>query len=186
MFAMHMLCKTGTDCLRVADPHFIFDCICVRTIQTHMRRLIMADLALALNQLISFCPIPSIPPLLSWVDMKSNSTYGCTIDPDKQWVFLITGFIVRVNNNSPPPLCTPYHGPFLGFIYNLFSKRIVKIGFGFCQPSDALIYQLDIDHIHCKNRQVEPLRPIFSTQLFFMPRISWRHILCLSIWTHTM
>ena len=49
MCAMHMLCKTGTVCFRVADPHFIFDCISVRTIRTNMCRLLLADLALALK-----------------------------------------------------------------------------------------------------------------------------------------
>ena len=65
MCAMHMLCKTGTVCLRVADPHFIFDRIGVRTIQTHMCHLLTEDLALALKQVLSFPPIPFICPLLS-------------------------------------------------------------------------------------------------------------------------
>ena len=65
MCAMHMLCKTGMVCLRVADPHPVFDRIGVRTIRTHMCRLLPADLALALKQVLSFCPIPFLPPLLS-------------------------------------------------------------------------------------------------------------------------
>ena len=65
MCAMHMLCKTGTVFLRVADPHFMFDCIGVRTIRTHVCRLLLADIALALKQVLSFCPIPFLPPLLS-------------------------------------------------------------------------------------------------------------------------
>ena len=40
MCAMHMLCKTGTVCLRVTDPYFIFDRIGFRTILTHMFLLI--------------------------------------------------------------------------------------------------------------------------------------------------
>ena len=69
MCAMHILCKTGTVCLMVADPHFIFDCICVRTLRTHMRPLLWADLALALNQELSLFPIPLLPPLLSGDEM---------------------------------------------------------------------------------------------------------------------
>ena len=69
MCAMHMLCKTGTVCLKVADPHFIFGRICVRTIQTHMCRLLPADLALALKQVLSLCTIPLLPPLLSGGEM---------------------------------------------------------------------------------------------------------------------
>ena len=62
---MHMLCKTGTGFLRVADPHFIFDRIGVCTIRTHMCRHLPEDLALALKQVLSFSPIPFLPPLLS-------------------------------------------------------------------------------------------------------------------------
>ena len=69
MCIMYMLCKTETVCLRVADPHFIFDCIGVRTIRTHMCHLLPSDLALALKQVLSFCPIPFLPPLLSGVHM---------------------------------------------------------------------------------------------------------------------
>ena len=65
MCAMHMLCKIGTVCLRVADPNFIFDRIGVRTIRTQMCRLLMADLALTLKQVLIFCPIPFLPPILS-------------------------------------------------------------------------------------------------------------------------
>ena len=45
MCDMHMVFKTGTVFLRVADPHLISDQIGVRTIQTHMCRLLPADLA---------------------------------------------------------------------------------------------------------------------------------------------
>ena len=65
MCDIHMLCKIGTVCLRVSDPQFIFDRISVRTIQIHMCRLLPADLSLAVKQVLSFCPIPFIPPLLS-------------------------------------------------------------------------------------------------------------------------
>ena len=65
MCAMHMLCKIGTVCIKVADPHFIFDHIGVRTIRTHMCSLLPAELALDLKQVLSFCPIPFLPPLLS-------------------------------------------------------------------------------------------------------------------------
>ena len=64
MCAMHMMCKTGTFFLSVADPHFFFDRISVSTIRTHMCRLLPEDLALALKQVLSFCPIPLLPPLL--------------------------------------------------------------------------------------------------------------------------
>ena len=65
MCAMHMMCKIGTGCLSVADPHFIFDCIGVRTIRTHMCRLLPSDLAIALKQVLSLCSIPFLPLLLS-------------------------------------------------------------------------------------------------------------------------
>ena len=65
MCAMYILCKTGTVCLRLVDPDFIFDHICVRIICTHMRHLLMENLALALKQVLSFCPTPLLPPLLS-------------------------------------------------------------------------------------------------------------------------
>ena len=65
MCDMHMLCKTGTVCLRMTDPHLIFDRIDVRTIQTHMCLLLLKDLALALNQVLSFCYIPFLPSLIS-------------------------------------------------------------------------------------------------------------------------
>ena len=60
---MHMMRKTGMFCLRVSNPHFIFDFIFVLTIQTHMRHLLIEDLALALNQLFSICPISILHPL---------------------------------------------------------------------------------------------------------------------------
>ena len=66
---MHMLCKTGMVCLRVADPYFISDRIYVRTFRTHMRRLFPEDLALVLKKLLSLCPIPLLPILLSGGDM---------------------------------------------------------------------------------------------------------------------
>ena len=69
MCDMHMVCKTGTVFLRVADPNFVFDHIGVRTIRTHMCRLLPEDLSLALNQLLSFCTIPFIPPLIGGVHM---------------------------------------------------------------------------------------------------------------------
>ena len=69
MCDMHMLCKIGTVCLRVEDSHFIFERICVRTIQTHMRRLLPADLSLSLKQVLSLCPIPILPPLIIGVEM---------------------------------------------------------------------------------------------------------------------
>ena len=60
-----MLRKTGTVFLKVADPHFIFDRICVCTIRTHLCRLLPEDLELALKQVLSLCTIPLLPPLLS-------------------------------------------------------------------------------------------------------------------------
>ena len=65
MCAMHTLCKTGTVCLRVEDPHFIFDRTCVFTIRTHMRRLLPEDLEIAMKKVLSLCTIPILPPLLS-------------------------------------------------------------------------------------------------------------------------
>ena len=65
MSAIHILRKTGTVYLRMADPHFIFDRISIRTIRTHMCRLLPAYLSLALKQVLSFCTIPILIPLLS-------------------------------------------------------------------------------------------------------------------------
>ena len=64
-----MLCKTGTVCFRVVDPHFMYDLICFRTILTHMRCFLQEDLALALKKLFSICPIPILNPLTSGGDM---------------------------------------------------------------------------------------------------------------------
>ena len=50
---MNMLRKTGTVCLRVTDPHFISDRICVCTIQKHTRRILPEDLELELKQVLS-------------------------------------------------------------------------------------------------------------------------------------
>ena len=36
------------------------------------------------------------------------------------------------------------------------------------RPIDSFVCQPDINHIHCKNRWVEPLWPIFITQLFYI------------------
>ena len=69
MCAMHMLRKTGAVCLRVVEQHFIYDRICVRTLLTHMRCLLLEDLALSLKQLLSLCPISLIPPIISGGDM---------------------------------------------------------------------------------------------------------------------
>ena len=65
MCAMYMLCKTGMVCLQVADPHFIFDHICVRIIQTHMHCLLLEYLELALKKVLSLCTIHIIPTILS-------------------------------------------------------------------------------------------------------------------------
>ena len=72
MCYVHMLCKTITAFLRVADPYFIFDRIRVRTIRTHMCRLLPEELELALKQVLSFCPISFLHPLLSGGHMQSN------------------------------------------------------------------------------------------------------------------
>ena len=154
---MHMLCKTGTVCLRVADSHFISDRICVRTLLTHMHCLLPEDLALDLNQVFIFCPVSLLPSLLSGGDMQSNSTPGSTIGPAKQWV-LVIGVIIIIANNCPPPhLCTMYHEPIVCVIYNIFSQIILEISLYLRHPSNALVFQPYIDHIHLKNRQVEPL-----------------------------
>ena len=65
MCAMHTMCKTGTVCLRVTEPHFIFDRIGVCTTRTHMCRLLPKYLEITLKQVLSFCPILILPPLLS-------------------------------------------------------------------------------------------------------------------------
>ena len=69
MCDMHMLYKTGTVCLRMADPYFMFDRIGVRTIRTHMRSLLLADFALSLKQVLSLCPISTLPTFISGGDM---------------------------------------------------------------------------------------------------------------------
>ena len=110
MCAMHILCKKGTVCMWVANPHFVFDRVCVRTIRTHTSRLLPEDLAIALNQVLSIFNNPLLPNILSWGDMYISSTSESTIDPSKQWVLVIGVSIVRVNNFPLLPLCTPYHG----------------------------------------------------------------------------
>ena len=69
MCAMHILYKTGTVSLRVAETHLIFDHICVCTIQTNMRRLLTSDLSLAVKKLLSIYNILFPPPLLSGDEM---------------------------------------------------------------------------------------------------------------------
>ena len=69
MCDMNMLCKTGTVCLRVTDPHFIFERICVHKIQTHIRLLLPEDIALVLNQVLSLCPIYLLTHLHSGGEM---------------------------------------------------------------------------------------------------------------------
>ena len=69
MFDMNMLCKTGIVCLRVTYPHLIFDCICIRTIRTHMCCLLQEDLTIALKKVLSLCPIIFLPPFLSGGEM---------------------------------------------------------------------------------------------------------------------
>ena len=138
---MHMLCKLGTVFIRVADPHFIFDRIGVRTIRTHMCRLLTEDLALALKQVLSFCNISILPPLISGGHMYSNSTSGSTIDPAKQWVVIIKGFAIRANNSPTPPLYTLHYESIVCVIYHLFSKIIVETSLGLLRPSDALVCQ---------------------------------------------
>ena len=99
--------------------------------------------------------------------MWRNFTPGSTIDPYKQWVLSIDVIIIRVNNSPPHSLCTPYHEPIVCVIYHVFSQIIVEIRFYIHLPSDALLFQPYINHMHCKNILVKPLWPIFSTQLFF-------------------
>ena len=65
MYAIHIMCKTGTVFIRVAYPHFIFDHIDVRTIRTHMCSFLPEELALSLKQVLSFFTIPLLPILLS-------------------------------------------------------------------------------------------------------------------------
>ena len=66
---MYILFKTGTACLRVADPHLIFDRICIHVIRTHMHSLLPEDPALALMQVLSLCNIPILPPIISGGDI---------------------------------------------------------------------------------------------------------------------
>ena len=186
MCAIHMLWKTGTVCLRLVEPHFIFDRMDVRTIRTYMCNLLTEDLALALKQVLSLCPIPLLPLLLIGGCMYRNSTSGRTINLAKQWVFIIKCFVIRVNNSTPPPLCTPHHEPILGVIYHLFSKRISEISLVLQRPSDDLLCQPYIDHINHRKIYIELLRSIFSTQLFSMSRLSWRHLFCLSNFLHAL
>ena len=144
MCAMHTMCKTGTVCLRVAEPHFTFDRIGVRTIRTHMCRLLPADLALALKREFSFCPMPFLPPLVSGGDMYSSSTSISTIDTYKQGVVIIKGFVIRVNTITPPPLCNLHQEPIIGVIYNIFRDIIVETRLGICHPIYALVFPVDV------------------------------------------
>ena len=152
MCAMYMLFKIGTVCLRVVDPHFIFDRIGVRTIRPHMCLILPEDIVLALKQVLSFYTIPFITTLLIWGHMQINYTSGSTIDLEKQGVVIIKGFVIIVKNILPPPLCTLHHEPIVGVIYHLFSKIIVETSLGLRRPSDALVCQPDINQTHRKKR----------------------------------
>ena len=79
MCAMHMLFKEGTVCLWVAYPYLISDRICVCTLQTHMSCILLADFALAMEQVSSLCLIPIPPLLIGEGVMYRNSTPGSTI-----------------------------------------------------------------------------------------------------------
>ena len=186
MCYVHMLCKTGTVCLMVVDPNLIFDHICVHTIRTHMRYLLPEDLALALDKVLNIFTIPPLPPLLSGGEMYRNSIFGSNIDTTKQWVVIIDGFVIRISNFPPPPHCNPYHEHIVGVIYHLFNQIIAEISLGLHRPSDTLVYQPDINHIHRKiyrpNRFNQSLVPNF----FSMLRIYWWHLLCISIFPHAL
>ena len=120
-----MLFKTGTVCIGLVDPHLIFDRICVRTLQTHMRSLLPEDLVLTLKQVLSLCTITLLPSLFSACDMKINYTSRSTIDPDKQWFLVINIIVIRVKKFPPPPLCMLYHEHILCVIYHIFIQIIV-------------------------------------------------------------
>ena len=68
MCDIHMLHKTRTVCLRVAEPHLIYNRICICKFQTHMCCLLPEDLVLALEKVLSICPTPILPPILSGSD----------------------------------------------------------------------------------------------------------------------
>ena len=122
---MNILCKTGTVCIRVADPNLIFDRIYVCKIRIQICCPIPADLSLALKQGLSLFTIPILPHILCGGEIYSNSTSRSTIDAAKQWFIVTNVIIARVKNCPPPPLCTPYHEPIVCVIYNLFSQIIV-------------------------------------------------------------
>ena len=63
MSAMKMLCKTVMVFLRVTESNLIFDRICVYTIRTHKCRILPADLAISLKQVLLFLTIPIIHPI---------------------------------------------------------------------------------------------------------------------------
>ena len=113
-----------------------------------MCRLLPEDLALALKKVLSLCPIPLLPHIISGGKSHSNYKYGRTIDPAKQWGLVINVFVIRVNSSPPPPLCTPYHEPIVCVIYYIFIQIIVKTSLDLCRTSDDLVCQPDIDHTH--------------------------------------
>ena len=128
---MYMLYKTGPIYLRVADPHFIFERICVRTIRTHMRH-IPADFALTLKQVLSFCPIFILPLLLSGGDMYNNIISGSTTDTAKQWVVVIKGLTAAAVTSHPtgPDRNPPYTRLFRsirGFTESLLQVPMVLV-----------------------------------------------------------
>ena len=63
---MHMLCKTGTVCLRTVDLNLIFDRIYVRKIRTYMCRIFLEDLALALKKILSLFTTPFVEQFHIW------------------------------------------------------------------------------------------------------------------------
>ena len=69
MCDMYMLFKSGTVCLRVADPHFVSNLTSIRTFQSHLLCLLPEDIALALKKVLSICPIPLLPAIISGGDM---------------------------------------------------------------------------------------------------------------------
>ena len=67
--AMHVLYKTGIFCLRVADPDFIYDPICVCTIRTHMCLILPGDLSLFLESSIESLSHTYFSTIISGGDM---------------------------------------------------------------------------------------------------------------------
>ena len=206
MCDMHTMYKTGTVCLRVSDPYFIFDrhpCTAQSKKHTHTcRRLLPGGQTLKYPQkgeYIQFLyPHISlfIPPL-----SRRGVVVTCRAIPNLGSIVLISvrngGVCRSIRRFSswestvcppPPNLCVPYSETYRRlYLSSLRIDNCIEIGSGVYvvpamhryanQTSTAFIAKTDRSNRFDRSLVLD---------FFSMSRLSWRYLLCLSIWTLVM